>query len=117
MRIEDQFARPSEVFAVDSQVNATATATVAAAANKRFMVTGATISANGNVAAAVSVTLTNGATTIDCFEIPATAIAPIVVNYVRPMQCDVNVAAAISCPALGAAIRGSVAIRGYFTTV
>ncbi len=93
--------------------NSAATATRAAVAGMRHYITGYTVSCAAAPAAAVSLTITNGATTVEQAELPAAAFSPVVVNLSHPIRCDINAAAAITCPAVGGTTRSTVVLRGY----
>lgn len=95
--------------------NAAATATKAAVANQRHFITGYSVSCGAAPAATVSVTVTNGSTTVERVELPASAFAPIVVNFSSPIRCDINAKAEIVCPAVGGTTRSTVTIRGFTT--
>lgn len=93
--------------------NVAATATKAAVAGQTHFITGYSVSCGAAPAAAVSVTITNGATTVERVELPAAAFAPIVVNLSAPIRCNENAAAAITCPAVGGTTRSTVTLRGF----
>jgi hypothetical protein len=93
--------------------NAAATATKTAVTNQTHFITGYSVSCSGAPAAAVSVTITNGATTVERVELPAATFAPIAVNFSAPIRCDDNAAAAITCPAVGGTTRSTVTLRGF----
>lgn len=114
-RIEDLAFRQSETKSGDSDVNANSVVTIAAASGKRFCITGLSVSASAAPGAAVSCTITDGGATIERLEISANAFAPVVINYNRPIQCAVNSEIVATLPALGAGVRGSIYLRGYFT--
>jgi hypothetical protein len=89
-----------------------ATATKAAAAGFQHILSGVSISASGAVAVAVTVTLKDGTTVIDQWELPASAFAPIVIEYKRPFVITAGNLVELSIPSLGAAIKGTAVIRG-----
>lgn len=95
--------------------NVTATATHAAAAGQRHFITGYSVSCSAAPAAAVSVTLKTGTTTLEQVELPASAFAPIVVNFSSPIRGGLNEAIAIACPAVGGTTRSTVVVRGFTT--
>lgn len=95
--------------------NAAATATRVAVANQRHFITGYSVSCSAAPAAPVSVTITDGATTVERVELPASAFAPIVVNFGSPIRCGINAAAEIICPAVGGTTRSTVVLRGFTT--
>lgn len=96
-----------------SQTNATATATKAAVANARHYITSITISASAAPATAVQATMAGGGACICPLEIPAASFSPVSINFDPPLRGDINTAANISLPALGASVTGTVVIRGY----
>jgi len=110
---EQMLTSPATFNVLDSQTNATATATQAAKAGARHFVTGLTISASAAPAAAVTAQLKDGNTVIDQFEIPAGAFAPILHNYTRPLRGSVNSAITLVVPALGASVKGTAVIHGF----
>ena len=93
--------------------NVAATATKAAVAGQTHFITGYSVSSGAAPSAAVSVTITNGATTVERVELPAAAFAPIAVNFSAPIRCSENAAAAITCPAVGGVTRSTVTLRGF----
>lgn len=94
--------------------NVAATATKAApGTNFRHFITGYSVSCSAAPSAAVSVTVTNGATTVEQVELPSTAFSPIVVNFLAPIAADANAAVAISCAAVGGTTRSTVTLRGF----
>lgn len=95
--------------------NTAATATKAGTAIGRHFITGYSVSCGAAPGAPVSVTITNGATTVERVELPAAAFSPIAVNFNAPIRCDINAAAAISCPAVGGTTRSTVTLRGFTT--
>jgi hypothetical protein len=93
--------------------NAAATATKAGVANQRHFITGYSVSCSAAPGTAVSVTITDGATTVERVELPAAAFSPIVVNFGAPVRCGINAAAEITCPAVGGTTRSTVVLRGF----
>ena len=93
--------------------NVAATATKAGVAYQRHFITGYSVSCSAAPSAAVSMSITDGATTVERVELPAAAFSPIVVNFSSPIQCGVNAAAAITCPAVGGVTRSTVVLRGF----
>lgn len=93
--------------------NVPATATRAGVAGQRHFITGYSVSCSAAPAAAVSVTITDGATTVERAELPAAAFSPIVVNFSAPIRCGINTAAEIICPAVGGTTRSTVTLRGF----
>jgi hypothetical protein len=108
----EQFNGPSTWTATDRDTNAQSVATKAAVPGMRHFVTHITVSGSGAPAAAVQVTLASGATTLDTFELPAAAFAPVTINYHRPLRGGINEAITLTCPALGAAIVSNVVVHG-----
>lgn len=93
--------------------NVAATATKAGVAGQRHFITGYSISCSAAPAAAVSVTVASGATTVERVEVPAVAFSPVVVNFGSPIRCGINEAAEIVCPAVGGTTRSTVVVRGF----
>lgn len=107
---------PTDQFALTSvNNNSVCTATLAAATGWTWYVTGYSLSLSAAAGAAVSATVKNGTggTVIEQLEIPAATIAPIVVNLNRPLKLTTDLAAEISCPAVGGVTRCTVSIRGF----
>jgi hypothetical protein len=111
-RFEDRAFAPTTWTVVDSQTNATATATRAATAGKQHFITGISFSMSAQPAAAVTVLVRDGATVLDQFQIPAAAQAPLVHNYHPPLQITTGNAATITVGALGAGVVGTVVLKG-----
>jgi hypothetical protein len=95
--------------------NSIATATKAAVANQRHFITGYSVSCGAAPTAPTTVTITDGATTVERVELPAAAFSPIVVNLSAPIRCGINAAAAIACAAVGGSTRSTVTLRGFTT--
>jgi hypothetical protein len=108
-------ASPSTGTAIDSQVNATATATVSApATTQSIYITSIAFSFNGTPSAAVSVTLTDtAATQRGRWEVPAAAGQPWQCQFQRPLRIAAGKGVSLALPALGASIRGTVQLH-YF---
>lgn len=109
-------AAPSDNFAVTSVANNTnCVATLAATAGWQWFVTGYTISVAAAPSATVSAVLKDGTggTVIEQLEIPAAVIAPIVVNFTRPMQLTAGNAAELTIPAVGGTTRATATLRGF----
>lgn len=111
-RFEDKALAPTTWTVVNSQTNATATATQAAVANKQHFLTGISFSMSAQPAAAVTVQVRDGVTVIDQFQIPAAAQAPFVHNYTPPLQITAGAATSITVGALGAGVVGTVVLKG-----
>lgn len=105
------FTQWSEV--ATQNTNVAATATKAAAANQTHYITGYSVSTSAAPAAAVSVTVANGASTVERVELPAATFSPIVVNFSAPIRCNPNTAASITCPAVGGTTVSTVVLRGF----
>lgn len=110
----EQLVGPSTFHVVATATNGVATATQSApGAGKRNFITSISFSVSAAPAAAVELTITEGATTIETVEVPASVIGPQFMNYVRPLRGGENSAVAISMPALGAGVKGAVCIHGF----
>ena len=117
-RSDDLLYAPAKWTIVATGTNATVTATRAApAAGKRNYVVGFSISASSAPATPITATVrtSGGATTLDRFEIPAATFAPIVVNYVRPLEGADAATVDVNLPALGGGVVGTVVVRGFTT--
>lgn len=105
-------AFPTQWTVVNSQTNATATATQAAVSTKQHFITGISFSMSAAPAAALTVQVRDGATVLDQFQIPAAAQAPLVMNYSAPLACTPGNAASITVGAGGAGIVCTVVLKG-----
>lgn len=117
-RSEDLLFAPAKWTIVATGTNATVTATRAGPrAGARNYVVAISISASTTPATAVTarVRTSAGATTLDQFEIPGVAFAPIVINYVRPLEGADAASVDVTLPALGPGVTGTVVIRGFST--
>jgi len=115
-RSEDLLFSPAKWSVVATGLNTTVTATRAAPpAGKRNYIVSISISSDGAPATHItaSVRTSTGATTLDRLEIPAAAFAPIVINYVRPLECADGANCDVTLPALGASVTGTVVLRGF----
>lgn len=112
-RLEDVAFAPAEWTQVASGTAATATATRAGVAGKYHFITGVTYSASAAPTGAVTVQVRDNGTAADKFEVPASAFAAVVVNYVRPIRISQGSAADITMPSLGGGVTGTVSIRGF----
>lgn len=92
----------SEWRAADAGTGAL-TATKAAVALRRHLITGLTISADAAPSSALTVELKSASTTLRKFYIPAAQFSPVVVNFVFPIQGGINEAITLTCTAGGAA--------------
>lgn len=110
--IEQKAWEPTQWSVVDTQTNATATATRAGATNRQHFVTGVSISFSGPPAAAVVVEVRDGATVLERYQIPAANTAPIITNFVPPIAITTGNAATVTVGAAGASVVATVAIRG-----
>lgn len=114
--IEQKAWEPTQWSVVDTQTNATATATRAGAANRQHFVTGLAISFSAAPTAAVVVELRDGATVLERYQIPAANTAPIMTNFMPPIAITTGNAATVTVGAAGAGVVASVSVRGktYF---
>jgi hypothetical protein len=118
-RAEDLLFAPAKWTIVVTGTNTTVTAVRAApTGNQRNYVVAISISASGVPATNVTaqVRSNNGANILDQFEIPAAAFAPIVINYVRPLEVGQGLNCDLNLPALGAGVIGTVVLRGFTST-
>jgi hypothetical protein len=77
-------------------------------------ITGIELSASGTIGAAVAVTLTGVVGGTKTWRLPASAVAPIVIQYgVHPLKITQGVNAVLTLPALGAGISGTASINYY----
>jgi hypothetical protein len=111
-RFEDAALAPTQWTVVDSQTNATATATQAAVAGKQHFITGISFSMSAAPAAAVAVQVRQGTTVLDQFQIPAAAQAPLIHNYTPPLAITPGQSANITVGALGSGVVGTVVVKG-----
>lgn len=110
--IEQKAWEPTQWSVVDSQTNATATATKAAASGRQHFVTGVSISFSAQPVAAVVAEVRDGATVLERYQIPAANIAPIITNFVPPIAITSGNAATVTVTAAGAGVVATVGIRG-----
>jgi hypothetical protein len=110
--VEQQSWWPTAWTVVDSKTNAVATATKAADSIKQHFLTGISFSMSAAPAAAVTVQVLDGVTVIDQFQIPAAAQAPLIMNYVPPIQITPKNAVSVTVGALGAGVVGTVVLKG-----
>lgn len=110
----------TEWTVVDSQSNATATATKAAPSASKGMkhyITFVAFSASAAPAAAVTVLVReNAATTLFRVDIPASATAPVMINFVKPIRATQDLSVDATVGALGAGVTGTVVLGGYTAT-
>jgi len=117
MRATDQY-RSTNFYALDTAVASEARAEAPAKANLAFHLTGFSVSFNGTPATAVQFTIFNGATAIDITEMAAVYIAPLIINGIawRPWEFTKGQITALSVPSLGAGIRCTARICGFYST-
>lgn len=114
MRSEDVL-RSDLTPLIDTQTNATATATVAARPNLAFYITRVVLSAGGAIAASVAAEIRSGATPLLRITLPTGIIAPVVLDFdQRPLEVPRNTVPSVVLPALGAGIPGTVSVLGFF---
>lgn len=121
MRAEDLVT--SDLTAISTAgANAVADATISAPGeNKRIVVTGITVSANGAPTSAVEVTLVEdtGGTPItrEAFFLPnGSVFSPVIPNYRVPLRIGPNKDVRLRIPALGAGVTGRAVIKYDITT-
>jgi hypothetical protein len=92
-----------------------ATATRAAEASKKHYITGFSISASGTIAASVvaEIRQNGGATTRHAYQLPNSAIMPIIYEFKRVIEIPTNQSADINLPSLGGGITGRVELMGF----
>lgn len=115
-RSEDLLFSPAKWTIVATGTNTTVTALRAASQpGKRNYIVAVSISASTTPATAVTARIRSpgGGTTLDQFEIPAAAFAPIVINYVRPLEGADASSCDVTLPALGPGVTGTVVLRGF----
>ena len=113
MRQEDLLCKPIQWSVIDTQVNATATASLSGVTGKQHAICGLSLSASGQPSASVTVQILDGATVLDRWEIPPAQFAPIVHNYTRPFLCSNGSTASVTVTALGAGIRATLVLKGF----
>lgn len=112
-RIEDLMAKPSTWSVPNSAVNGAVTATQAGVVNNTHFITGVSVSCSAQPTGSAQVQILDGAVVLDQWEVPAAAFSPIIVQFSRPFRCTRDSAASVTMGALGAAVRGTVTIRGF----
>lgn len=110
---------PARWSEVASATNGTATATHAAVSHTdvrvpavRHVITGFSFSASAAPAAAATLLVKNGTTTIFSYNIPTTFVGPFDVDLSSPYVCDQATACSIVASALGSGVIGTVVLRG-----
>lgn len=105
----------TEWTVVDSQANATATATKAApTAPQRHYITMASVSFSGTPATALTLLVRENATTTKWrVEIPAATTSPVMLNFVKPIRCTEAVSCDVTIAAAGSGITATVSLGGY----
>ena len=112
-RLEDVAYAPIEWSVVASGTNATATATKAAAAGVQHFVMGISVSFSGAPSAALTVTLKDGTTVIDQWEVPAGAQSPLPFNFTRPFRITSGNLTELGIPAAGVGIKATAVLKGF----
>ena len=85
----------------------------ASTAGIRHVLTGLTISFDGEPAAAVLVEIKDGASVRDAFYLPAAKQVPFVIEYRHKLRTTPNVALTVTVAAAGAGIKSKVSMRGF----
>lgn len=114
-RLEDIAFKLPDDHAISTKTDNTAASASRSApgAHKRIYVTGVEISASEAPAAAVTAELLTASTVLKRWVIPANAIAPIVIEFKRPVACGINEAASLTCEAIGASKTLSVTLSSF----
>jgi len=114
-RAEDLLFSATRWVIVATGTNAIVTASRAGVAGRHNFIVAISLSASGQPATPVTaqVRANSGGTILDQLEIPAAAFAPIVINYVRPLEVTVSQQCDVNLPALGSGITGTVTLRGF----
>lgn len=110
--IEQKAWEPTQWSVTDTKTNATATATKAGATNRQHFLTGLSFSVSATPAAPLVVELTDGATLLERYHIPATNVAPVITNFVPPIAITAGNAVSVTVGAAGSGVVTTVAIRG-----
>lgn len=117
MDLNRLLGKPADQFAIDTQTNATATATITAPTSPRcVLITGVSISADRAPASPFTVQVKDGTTVIKQFEIPAAAFSPIEIDFKRGLICGPGNAAVITAGAGGASVKVTLGIAGILIT-
>jgi hypothetical protein len=98
---------------IDTQTNATATATRAALSGARHYITGYSVSVRGTTPAVGTFEVRSGANVLVRLELPAAQMAPIDVYLDFPIECNINESAVATVGAMGATQTATVSVRGY----
>jgi hypothetical protein len=116
-QIQDILAGIDENTATATATGATTTATQAApGVEKQLFITGFSISSTATIAAGTyeaSIRRNGGGTIIKRYALPATAFAPIIYEFKRPIRVPENQDADITVPSLGA----SAVVRAELYTI
>lgn len=91
--------------------NTASTATAAAVAGKCHFVVGYTVSVSAAPSSPVSVTLKDGTTVIDQFELAAAGV--VTREMTRPIRITAGNLAALSIPAVGGTTRATAVLKGF----
>lgn len=111
MDINSLLSAPSTTV-VAQATNGIATATISGRPGFTNLVIGVTVSANGAVAAAVLFQITDpNYGSLEEFYLPASAFAPIAINYHHGLAGSPGSTITATLPALGAAITGKIAVK------
>lgn len=115
----EQMANPSINASTTAASNTASVVTVAAKSATNLSmttyITGIIMSSSGVVAVAVAPTLTNVQGGTLTFQIPASAIAPVVLLFgVHPLRITPGQDAVLTLPALGSGITGTATLLYYY---
>ena len=113
MQQDQLLGSPCTWTEIDSQVNATATATHPANVGWTHYIGGISISCSGQPTSSVQVLIKAGAVVLDQWEIPSAAFGPIIPPFFRPYRGAQGGTVSVTIGAMGAGVRGTVSIRGF----
>lgn len=117
MSAKNEITGKDVVTVSTTQTNASSVVTITAPPNTNnatIFIAGIILSASGAVAAAVAVTLTGVVGGTLTLQLPASAIAPVVLLFgVRPLKITPGVNAVLTLPALGSGIIGTATLMYY----
>lgn len=97
---------------VATATNGISAATKAGVAGFQHVISGVSLSASAAPTAIQTVTLKDGSTVLEQWELPVAAFAAIMFDFKRPYVITAGANAVLSMPALGVAVVGTVVLRG-----
>lgn len=98
---------------IDTDTNATVTATKSAVAHKQHMITRVVVSFSAVVAAAATISVKRGTTDLELVNVGVLTTEPIILDYGnRPLVGDIDEAVSVVVTAGGSNVIGTVVMQG-----